>query len=216
MRAIRPSNLGRAAAAVAILLLMLSSQVGSTGSVKPGAPQQTASQPPPSVPPVTPPSTSSVGELSYTNTWNRTGQQPICLQAQAAVQDPLRPQSKSWTITSSVPSVLAGSTTPSGQPIGYTYTALSNGTFVASDDQGNALSWKAVTGYPAGATTIRLYGNSTEALQLYTVGPAAHPIGQLHRLLPPHADRSGCEPHGVKVTIQGSVNWPARPAAPSR
>ena len=203
MRAIRPSNLGRAAAAFAILLLMLSSQVGSTGLAKPGAPQQTTSQPPPSVPPVTPPSTTSAGELSYTNTWNRTGQQPICLQAQAAIQDPLKPQSKSWTITSSVPSVLAGSTTPSGQPVGYSYTALSNGTFVASDDQGNALSWKAVTGYPAGATTIRLYGNSTEALQLYTVGPAAHPIGQLHRLLPPHADQPAASPTASRSRYRG-------------
>src|SRR5208283_1537688 len=105
MNTIRPSNIGRGAAAVAILLLMLSSQIGSAGSsrLETQTTQQPMPQPPPSTPPVAPPSNSAPGQLSYTNTWNRTGQQPICLQTDALVaQSTLRPEGQSWTITASV------------------------------------------------------------------------------------------------------------------
>ena len=62
MRAIRPSNLGRSSGRRRDTAPdALVSGRGSTGLVKPGAPQQIASQPPPSVPPVTPPSTTSAG-----------------------------------------------------------------------------------------------------------------------------------------------------------
>src|ERR1022692_783257 len=102
----RQSKAGTGVVAVAILLLMLSSQIGSAGSAKPVA-QQPVSQAPASTPPVTPPQT-SLGQIGYTNTWSRTGQQPICIISNAAVQGSLKPESQSWTLTSSVPSILAG------------------------------------------------------------------------------------------------------------
>src|ERR1700733_5286082 len=161
----RPSHVGTGVVAVAILLLMLSSQIGSAGSAKPVV-QQPVSQAPPLTAPTTPPGT-PLGQIGTTNTWSRTGQQPVCVTSDAAVQSSLKPEAQSWTLTSSVPSLLAGESALSGQPIVYTYTAYSNGSFIASDGQGNDLSWKGVTGFPAGATTVRLYGNSTEALQVY-------------------------------------------------
>src|ERR1700686_788292 len=104
---IRPSNMKRGAAAAAILLLMLSSQIaGTAGNAKIEA-QQTTSQPPSQSPPVAPPRASALGEISYTNTWNRTSaqQQPssICLQANAAIQSPLKQESQSWVLASNVP-----------------------------------------------------------------------------------------------------------------
>jgi len=153
MNTIRPSNLGRGAAAVAMLLLMLSSQIGSAGSAKleTQTTQQPVPQPPPSTPPVVPPSNSAPGQLSYTNTWNRTGQQPICLQTHALVSsNTLKPEAQSWTITSSVPSLLPGNGAPSGQSVSYTYTAYANESFIVSDDHGNDLYWKGVTGFPPG------------------------------------------------------------------
>ncbi|MGA2198460.1 MAG: RHS repeat-associated core domain-containing protein [Nitrososphaerales archaeon] len=204
MITIRPSNLGRGAAAVAILLLMLSSNIAGTVKIQAVQPLPQA---PASPPPVTPPQQSAPGELSYTNTWNRTQQAPICIQAKAAIVDPLKQKAQSSTITSSIPAVLAANSATSGQSTTYTYTAFANGTFTASDDQGNALSWKGVTGFPSGTTAIRLYGNSTELLQLYMVemgGRTTANFTVTYKL----AQTSGCEPHGVKVTIQGWVNWP--------
>jgi len=208
MDTIRPSNLRRAAAAIAILLLMLSSQVGGTLSSAAPQPQQAIAQAPPQPASIVPPKQTSPGQLTVTNTWNRPLPPACPPTAQAEVQSALKPEVQSWTLTSSVPYILAGGAAASTKSIEYYYTAFSNGTFIASDDQGNTLSWKGVTGLPSGAATIRLYGNSTEALQLYTVGPAAHPTANF--TVAYHLRQtSPCQTGGVKVTIQGWADWPS-------
>src|SRR5271170_7750300 len=102
----KPHKLRTTFAAAALLLLMLSSQVvGTSGISKAGA--QQASPPPPAQPaPVAPPVASAPGELSYTNTWNRTTLPSICLTSDALVQSSLKQEPKSWTLTSSVPLVM--------------------------------------------------------------------------------------------------------------
>ena len=88
--------------------------------------------------------------------------------------------------------VTAGSS--AAQTVTYTYTASANGSFIASDNQGNDLSWKGVAGFPQGQTTIKLFGNSTEALQLYTIGPSAHPTANFTVAYHLMQTANGCEP----------------------
>jgi len=62
-------------------------------------------------------------------------------------------------------------------------------------------------GLPPGPTTTKLYGNSTEAVQLYMVGPSAHRSANFtvtYRLM----QTSTCQPHGLNITVQGWANWP--------
>jgi RHS repeat-associated protein len=208
MMTLRRSRLRIAATAIAVLCLMLSSQVaGSVRSEMQPLQAANPSSPPPAGQPTAPPQQSSPGQLSYTNTWDRT-QPTICLSANAAVkQAPLVQEAQSWTLTSSVPLVLAGDSVLSGQSVEDTYVAFSNGTFLASDSQGDAFSWAGVTGFPPGATAIKLYGNSTEALQLYSIGAPGHLVANFtvaYHLM----ETSACEPHGLTITIQGVASWP--------
>jgi RHS repeat-associated protein len=202
----RPSKVRTGVAAAALLLLMLSSQVvGTMGDVKAAA---QAPGPPPQATPVAPPQSSTTGELSYTNTWNRTTQPAICVTANALIAGTLKPETQPVTLTSDVPLVVAEGGSNPAQTVDYSYTAYTNGSFTATDNEGNSLSWKGVTGFPAGPTTIRLYGNTTEALQLYTVGPAANPTANFTVAYHLMKTASGCDPSGIEVTIKGTVNWP--------
>jgi len=130
MIVLRPSRLKVATAAFAILLLMLSSQVAGETSSEMQARQQTPPPPPPAGQPTAPPQQSSPGQLSYTNTWNRT-QPSICLpsSSSAAKQDPLVVKTgQSWSLTTSIPLVLAESGPSADAVTTITYTAFSNGT----------------------------------------------------------------------------------------
>ncbi|MGA2664039.1 MAG: RHS repeat-associated core domain-containing protein [Nitrososphaerales archaeon] len=198
-----------AAAAIAILLLMLSSPFVGMAYAQTAPKQAVPSAPalPPGVPP--PPTQAAPGTLISTNTWNRT-QALACPSVKPPGKSPLvRETAPSLTLTSSVPTVLAGGTTASGPEITYTYTAYRNGTFSASDGQGNVLTLSPVTGYPGGQATVTLYGNSTGAVFLYTVGPLAAPTANftVSYVLRP---TTACAPGGVDVSIVGSVSdWPS-------
>ncbi|MGA2665008.1 MAG: hypothetical protein ABSF83_08700, partial [Nitrososphaerales archaeon] len=210
MVATRRSSLRGAAAAAVILLLMLSSPFVGIAYAQ-TAPLQ-ALPPAPALPPdVTPPHQTSPGLLSYTNTWNRT-QALTCPPAVNPAKSPLVKQtSPSVTLTSTVPTILAGGSAAPGQSVTYSYTAYSNGTFLASDGQGNQLSWQGVTGFPAGPTAITLYGNSTEAVQFYTVGSAGQPPTANFTVSYALRQATACRAGGVKVTIEGSINdWPTQ------
>jgi RHS repeat-associated protein len=207
----KPRKLNKTIAAAALLLLMLSSQVvGTSGIAKAGA--QQAAPPPPAQPaPVAPPVASAPGELSYTNTWNRTALPSICVTSDALAQGALKPESQSWTLTSSMPLIMAEGATTTASPsqvATYTYAAYANGSFIASDNDGNDLSWKGITGFPNGQTTIKLYGNTTEALQLYSVGTPGHLTANFTVAYHLMQTTGGCDPHGVEVTIQGWADWP--------
>jgi RHS repeat-associated protein len=210
MITVRQSRMRIAVASVAILVLMLSSPIAGVASSDIQAEQASSqSSPPPAGQPTAPPQQSSPGQLSYTNTWDRTEQATCPPVTEAVDQQPLVAQkAQTWSLTSSVPLILTGNDVMSGQSIQDTYVAFSNGTFVSSDNQGNAISWPGVTGLPSGATAIKLYGNSTEALQLYSIGAPGHLVANFtvaYSLM----ETSGCEPHGLTITIQGWATWPS-------
>ena len=126
----RRSRVGIGIIALTVLVLMLSSQVAGIASSGMRSQETSSSPSPPAVQPSSPPKQSSPGQFSYTNTWNRTEPAPCPPVAAAAQQAPLVAQKgQSWTLTSSVPLVLAGDEALSAQPVQDTYTVFANGTF---------------------------------------------------------------------------------------
>ncbi|MDA4122812.1 MAG: hypothetical protein OK456_06500, partial [Thaumarchaeota archaeon] len=203
----RPSRWKIAVTAFAILVLMLSSQVAGSLSadMQARSPAQPSSTPLSQGQSSTPPTQSQPVPLNSTNTWSRPQQATCTVRSSATLSQPLTLQKgQSFMLTSEVPVVLGGASV-AAQPTKDTFTVYANGTFLASDGQGNVISWRGVTGFPAGATAMKLYANSTEALQLYTVGPAARiaNFSVVYQLA-----TQACLPHGLGIAIQGSVNWP--------
>src|SRR5437867_5189520 len=87
------------------------------------------------------------GSVSYRNTWNQT-QSAQCTNPQLP-REPLSPRASNWTIVVDIPTLLLMGE-PSSSYIRHTYTFYANGTFSASDNQGNNFTIRPLHGLHSG------------------------------------------------------------------
>src|SRR5712692_3423135 len=144
------------------------------------------------------------GIVTYRNTWNHT-QSPRCEYPQLP-REPLSSNASNWIIGVDIPTLLFMGE-PSSSYVRHTYSLYANGTFLARDDRGNSFAIKGLEGLPGRAETT-LRSNSSLALQNYLWVLGRQVIANVtvsysvrHQL---------CQPAGLKITIQGQVNWGSR------
>src|SRR5213593_4415060 len=141
------------------------------------------------------------GSVSYRNTWNQTQLQQ-CTNPQLP-REPLSPRTSNWTIVVNIPTFLLMGK-PSSSFIKHTYTFYANGTFLASDDQGNSFSINGLGGLPRTAVTT-LRSNSTFALQNYLWVLGRQTIANV--TVSYAVRRQFCQPAGLEIAISGQVDW---------
>src|SRR5207249_9990470 len=141
------------------------------------------------------------GSVSYRNTWNQTLLQQ-CTNPQLPTEA-LSSRANNWTIVVNIPTLLLMGE-PSSSSIKHTYTFYANGTFLASDDQGNSFSINGLGGLPrTAATTMR--GNSTLALQNYLWLVGRQTIANV--TVSYSVRRQFCQPAGLEIAISGQADW---------
>src|SRR5437870_6022818 len=141
------------------------------------------------------------GSVSYRNTWNQTQLQQ-CTNPQLP-REPLSPRASNWTIVVNIPTLLLMGK-PSSSFIKHTYTFYADGTFLASDDQGNSFAVKGLAGLPGTAVTT-LRSNSTLALQNYLWVVGRQTIANV--TVSYSVRKQFCRPAGLEIAISGEVNW---------
>ncbi len=122
----------------------------------------------------------------------------------AAQNEPLVQQSE-WSKTLSIPKLLfMGTKAGSSNITGY-YVVSDNGTFSARDDAGNSFSIRPLSGLPSGITSVALRANSTTALQNFLVKAGGKALANVTVVY--SIRHQFCQPAGLKLTIEGNVDW---------
>src|SRR3989442_5650122 len=141
------------------------------------------------------------GSITYRNTWNQTRSQE-CAHPQLP-REPLSPRASNWTIVVNIPTLLLMGE-PASSYVQHTYAFYANGTFLASDDQGNSFSINGLGGLPGTAVTT-LRSNSTFALQNYLWVLGRQTIANV--TVSYAVRRQFCQPAGLEIAISGQVAW---------
>src|SRR3989441_1403381 len=141
------------------------------------------------------------GSITYRNTWNQTRSQECALPQ--LPREPLSPKASNWTIVVNIPTLLLMGE-PASSYVQHTYTFYANGTFLASDDQGNSFSINGLGGLPRTAVTT-LRSNSTFALQNYLWVLGRQTIANV--TVSYAVRRQYCQPAGLEIAISGQADW---------
>lgn len=111
-----------------------------------------------------------------------------------------------WGISLVIPGLIMNGK-PESQSITQSFLVSSDGTFSASDDQGNKFALGPVRGLPSGFAQTSLLANSTVADQTFLVMRGNNVLANLTVVY--SINKQNCENAGIKMVIHGLVFWAA-------